>query len=100
MESSFKAVRRPETPGCGHPGSERAHYRPGFVTRRSGFLPGIASLAPDLFAKEFTNQGMRVELSVSMRIFSGKQSLLFLTWQGPFATRLGLNQLMILSGSE
>jgi hypothetical protein len=37
------------------------------------FLPGIRLLTPELFAKVFTNQGMRIQLSGIMRIFTGEE---------------------------
>jgi hypothetical protein len=38
------------------------------------FLPRIRLLTPKLFAKMLTNQGMGIQLSRIMRIFSGKES--------------------------
>jgi hypothetical protein len=38
------------------------------------FLARIRLLAPELFAKVFTNERMRIELPRIMRIFSGEES--------------------------
>jgi hypothetical protein len=38
------------------------------------FLPSIGLLTPKLFAKIFTNERMRIEMSRIMRIFSGEES--------------------------
>ena len=38
------------------------------------FLPGLCSLIPQLFAEELTNEGMGIEMSRIMRIFSRKES--------------------------
>src|ERR1700738_382188 len=38
------------------------------------FLPGFASLTPELFAKVFTNERMRIQLPRTMLIFSREQS--------------------------
>jgi hypothetical protein len=37
------------------------------------FLPSLGLLTPELFAKVFTNQRMRIELARIMRIFSGEE---------------------------
>jgi hypothetical protein len=38
------------------------------------FPPRIGLFAPELFAKVFTNQRMRIEMPRIIRIFSGKES--------------------------
>jgi hypothetical protein len=38
------------------------------------FLPSFGSLAPQLFAEVFTNEGMRVELPTMMLVFLGEES--------------------------
>ena len=60
------------------------------------FVPRIRLLTPELFAKVFTNERMRIEMSRIMRIFSRRGVLLFLTWRESFATQLGSNNLMTL----
>ena len=64
------------------------------------FLPTLSLLTPKLFAKIFTNERMGIQMPRIMRIFSPRGVLLFLTWRESFATRLGSNQLMTLSGQE
>ena len=56
------------------------------------FLPCLGSLTPELFAKVFTNERMRIEMPTTVRIFPGGVSL-FLIWQESFATRRGSNSL-------
>jgi len=38
------------------------------------FLPGVGLLTPELLAKVFTNERMRIQLSRIMRIFSGEEA--------------------------
>jgi hypothetical protein len=38
------------------------------------FLPSVCSLTPELFAKVFANERMRIKLPRIMRIFSGEES--------------------------
>jgi hypothetical protein len=38
------------------------------------FLPGLDSLTPELFAKKFTNQRMRIEIPTTVRIFPSEKS--------------------------
>jgi hypothetical protein len=37
------------------------------------FLPGLASFTPELFAKVFANERMRIELSRMMRILGSEE---------------------------
>ena len=56
------------------------------------FPPSLGLLTAELFAKVFTHEGMRIQISRIVAATSQLRVVLFLVGKESFATRLGLGQ--------